>query len=162
MSTKHIIKHTATEIVFKCYTTESAGGNIDLSLQNDMTLPTQVYVAPTSIPNESDGHYETGYTGSYVGITGIWWGLKKDKQLDVTRIIDAETPILHGHYYFLNAGYYDYRADGTFDDHVYANRDIRLIFDGPGHCILRLRKHGWASKIDDGLSIYDDPTTPGV
>jgi len=33
MSTKHILKHTDTEIVFKCYITESSGGEVDLSLQ---------------------------------------------------------------------------------------------------------------------------------
>ena len=162
MSLKHIIKHTDKEIVFKCYVTDSAGGSIDLSIQNNMTLSNEVYVAPISIPVETDGHYETAYTGSYVGITGIWWGLKKDKQLDITRIIDPVTPTLHSHYYLINAGSYDFISHGGFIDQVYANRDIRLIFDGPGHCIIRLRKHGWASKIDDGLSIYDDLTQPGV
>jgi hypothetical protein len=52
MSLKHIIKHTENEIIFKCYVTDSAGGSIDLSLQNDMTTPTQEYVVPTSVPNE--------------------------------------------------------------------------------------------------------------
>ena len=55
MALKHIIKHTETEIVFKCYITESAGGNIDLSLVTDMTKPTQVYVTPDSIPDETGG-----------------------------------------------------------------------------------------------------------
>lgn len=162
MALKHIIKHTDTEIVFKCYILENNGGTIDLSLQNDMTLPTQVYNVPTSIPDETDGNYITNYNGSYVGVTGLWWGLKKDKQLDITRIITTSPLVTHGHYYLTGAGFYDYKYNGTFDDHVYANKDIRLVFDGPGHCIVRLRKYGWISKIDDGLSIYDDPTQPGI
>ncbi len=65
MALKHIIKNTEAEIIFKCYITDSQGGAIDLSLENDMTAPTQVYVTPTSIPNEIDGHFAT-YTGSRV------------------------------------------------------------------------------------------------
>lgn len=34
MSLKHIIKHTETDIVFKCYITDSNGGIV-----NDMTNP---------------------------------------------------------------------------------------------------------------------------
>lgn len=158
MALKHIIKHTETEIVLKCYITDSAGGNIDISVQNDCTKATQVYVAPDSIPDESnDGFFN--YTGSRVYITGLWWGLKKDKQLDITRIINPTGPVLHGHYYLINAGVYDYK---DFSDRVYANRDIRLIFDGPGHCIIRLRKEGWAPKVETAnYSIYDDVNAVG-
>lgn len=160
MALKHIIKHTETEIVFKCYITDSSGGTIDLSVQNDMTKSTQQYVVPTSIPNESaDGFFD--YTGSRVYITGLWWGLKKDKQLDITRIVDAAVPTLHGHYYLINSGFYDFNPGG-FTDRVYANRDIRLVFDGPGHCIIRLRKEGWAPKVETAqFSIYDDVTQVG-
>lgn len=158
MALKHVIKHTETEIVFKCYVTDSAGGNVDLSVENDMTKSTQVYVAPTSVPDETGGGF-VNYTGSRVYITGLWWGLKKDKQLDITRIINPTGPVLHGHYYLLNAGYYDL---DDFYDRVYANKDIRLSFDGPGHCLIRLRKEGWASKIEDAtFGAYDDPTTVG-
>ena len=158
MSLKHIIKHTETEIVFKCYITDSAGGNVDLSLQTDMTKSTQSYVAPTSIPDETGGGLVT-YTGSRVFITGIWWGLKKDKQLDITRILNPTGPVLHSHYYLLNSGYYDYK---DFSDRVYANKDIRLTFDGPGHCILRLRKEGWAPKVETAVfGPYDDETAVG-
>lgn len=159
MSTKHVLKNSETEAVFKCYITDSAGGNIDLSLENDMTASTQVYVAPTSVPDETGGGFVT-YTGSRVFITGLWWGLKKDKQLDITRIINPTGPVLHGHYYLLNAGYYDFNIG--FADRVYANKDIRLTFDGPGHCIVRLRKEGWASKIETSIyGIYDDTTAVG-
>lgn len=158
MSLKHIIKHTETEIVFKCYITDSAGGSVDLSVQNDMTKVTQEYVTPVSVPDETQGAF-VEHTGSRVYITGIWWGLKKDKQLDVTRIINPVGPVLHGHYYFIGTGHYDYR---DFSDRVYANRDIRLIFDGPGHCIIRLRKEGWVPKIETAaFGPYDDINAVG-
>ena len=159
MSLKHIIKHTETEIVFKCYITDNAGGNVDISVQNDCTkTATQVYVAPTSIPDETSGGF-FDYTGSRVYITGLWWGLKKDKQLDVTRITNPTGPVLHGHYYLLNAGFYDY---DDFYDRVYANKDIRLAFDGPGHCILRLRKEGWNPKVETAVfGPYDNETAVG-
>jgi hypothetical protein len=158
MSLKHIIKHTETEIVFKCYITESSGGNVDLSVETDMTKSTQVYVAPASVPDETGGSL-VQYTGSRVFITGIWWGLKKDKQLDITRIINPTGPVLHSHYYLLNAGFYDY---DDFYDRVYANKDIRLAFDGPGHCILRLRKEGWNPKVETAVfGPYDNETAVG-
>jgi hypothetical protein len=158
MSLKHVIKHTEHEIVFKCYTTDSQGGTIDLSVQNDMTKSTQVYVAPTSVPDETGGGF-VEYTGSRVYITGLWWGLKSGKQLDVTRIINPTGPVLHGHYYLLNTGAYEFNE---FSDRVYANKDIRLIFDGPGHCVVQLRKEGWASKIEDAsFGAYDNPTVVG-
>jgi|688.fasta_scaffold744179_1 hypothetical protein len=160
MSLKHIIKHTETEIVFKCYITESAGGNVDLSLTNDMTKTTQVYVTPTSVPDETGGGL-FDYTGSRVYITGIWWGLKKDKQLDITRILNPTGPVLHSHYYLINAGYYDYGHSGIAD-RVYANKDIRLAFDGPGHCIIRLRKEGWNPKVETAeFSVYDNINVVG-
>jgi hypothetical protein len=162
MALKHILKHTDTEIVFKCYVVDSAGGTVDLSIQNEMTKNTQVYVAPTSIPDET-GVNGLGpfveYTGSRVYITGVWWGMKKDKQLDITRIVNPTGPVLHGHYYLLGSGFYTYT---DFSDRVYANNNIRLIFDGPGHCIIRLRKEGWATKIEtSSFSIYDDTTQVG-
>lgn len=158
MATKHILKHTETEIVLKCYITESAGGNVDISIQTDCTKPTQVYVTGTNDSPETDGHFAS-YEGSRVYITGLWWGLKKDKQLDITRIIDPTGPVLHGHYYLINAGNYEYK---DFSDRVYANKDIRLAFDGPGHCIIRLRKEGWNSKVETAqFGIYDDTSAVG-
>jgi hypothetical protein len=160
MSTKHLLKHTETEAVFKCYITDSAGGTVDISVQNDLTKSTQQYVAPTSIPNESSNGLTTPvYTGSRVYITGIWWGLKKDKQLDITRIIDPVAPTIHSHYYLTNSGSYDYK---DFSDRIYANKDLRLIFDGPGHCIIRLRKEGWAPKVETAeFGIYDNTSVVG-
>ena len=158
MALKHILKNTETEIVFKCYVTDSAGGNVDISLENNCTKATQLYVAPDRIPDETnDGFFN--YTGSRVYITGLWWGLKKDKQLDITRIVNPTGPVLHSHYYLINGGVYDYK---DFSDRVYANRDLRLTFDGPGHCIIRLRKEGWVPKVDTAqFGSYDDVTQVG-
>lgn len=158
MALKHILKHTETEIVLKCYLLDNGGGIINISVENDCTKSTQVYVTPASIPDETGGGF-FDYTGSRVYITGIWWGLKVGKQLDITRIVNPIGPVLHGHYYLTNTGHYDYT---DFSDRVYANRDIRMIFDGPGHCIIRLRKEGWAPKVETAnYSIYDDVTAVG-
>jgi hypothetical protein len=162
MALKHIIKHTETEIVFKCYITATGGGSIDLSLQNDMTKSTQVYVAPTSIPDESGGGF-VEYTGSRVYITGLWWGTKSGKQLDITRILDTvpNPDTVHSHYYLDSNGFYDWQTAG-FSDRVYANKDIRLTFDGEGHCIIRLRKEGWNPKVETAtFSIYDNVNAVG-
>lgn len=160
MATKHILKNTDTEIIFKCYVVAAEGGSIDISVQNDCTKATQVYVAPTSIPDETGGQF-VEYTGSRLMLTGIWWGLKNNKQLDITRILDPVAPTLHNHYYFVGAGYHDF-AGAEFTDRVYANKDIRIIFDGPGHCILRLRKEGWHPKIETGaFGIYDNTNITG-
>jgi len=158
MALKHIIKHSETEIVFKCYQTAGGGGNIDLSLQNDMTKSTQVYVTPTSVPDETGGGF-ANYTGSRVYITGLWWGVAANKKLDITRIISTGPDVEHGHYYLINTGFYDF---DDFSDRVYANKDIRLAFDGPGHCIVRLRKEGWNSKVETAVfGPYDDETVVG-
>lgn len=164
MSLKHILKNTESEIIFKCYNTATAGGNIDISIQNDCTKSaTQVYVAPTSIPVETAGEFFE-YTGSRVYITGLWWGCKLGKQLDITRILDT-TPnpdIVHGHYYLTGSSFYDFTNSGAFSDRVYANKDIRMAFDGEGHCIIRLRKEGWASKLETAqFSVYDNPDVVG-
>jgi hypothetical protein len=158
MALKHILKNTETEVVFKCYVTDPAGGNVDISVQNDCTKASQVYVAPTSVPDESsDGFFQ--YTGSRVYITGLWWGIKKDKQLDITRIVNPTGPVLHSHYYLLNAGFYEYH---DFADRIYANKDIRLVFDGPGHCIIRLRKEGWNPKVETAVfGPYDNESAVG-
>lgn len=160
MAGKHLLKHTETEAVIKCYVTDSNGGNIDISVENDLTKPTQVYVAPTSIPDEfNNGLTIHTYTGSRIAITGIWWGLKASKQLDITRIVDPTGPVLHSHYYLLDAGFYDF---DDFSDRVYGNKDIRLIFDGPGHCILRLRKEGWNPKVETAVfGPYDNESVVG-
>jgi hypothetical protein len=159
MSKIHILKNTETEAVVKVYTTEQPD-TIDLDLETWLTTPTQVYVPGSNDASETDGHFAQ-YTGSHVFITGIWWGLKVGKQLDIQRVIDPVTPIVHSHYYLVNAGEYNFDHHG-FADRIYANKDIRFVFDGPGHCILKLRKMGWQSKVETAqFSIYDNTTVVG-
>lgn len=164
MALKHILKHSETEIVFKCYMLDNSGGTIDLSLEHEMTKSTQEYVAPSSFPDESgNGTGGLGpfvdFTGSRVHITGLWWGVKHNKHLDVTRIVATTPVVLHGHYFLVNSGFYDFT---DFSDRLYANRDVRLIFDGPGHCIIRLRKEGWVPKIElASFGRYDNPNVVG-
>jgi hypothetical protein len=157
MAGKHIISHTETEIVFKCYITDSSGGTIDLSLQTDMTKSTQSYVAPTSIPDESGGAL-VQYTGSRVYITEFHWGCKHNKHWDVARLLDA-TPTLHNHYYLVNNGSFDYAG---FADRIYANKDLRLTSDGPAHLIIKLRKEGWNPKVETAVfGPYDNESVVG-
>lgn len=53
--------------------------------------------------------------------------------------------------------------DSEFNESVTSEEDIKVVSDGEMQVYLLLRKEsGYASKIDDGLSIYDDPTQPGV
>ncbi len=160
MSKIHILKNSETEAVLKVYTTEQSGESIDISLQTWLTTSKQVYVTGANDSSEIDGHFAQ-YTGSHVFITGIWWGLKKDKQLDITRIIDPATPVLHSHYYLLNAGQYEFDHHG-FADRIYANKDFRLTFDGPGHCILKMRKIGWIPKVETvAFGPYDNESVVG-
>ena len=126
MALKHLLKLTDTEAVLKCYLTNSNGGTIDISLQNDLTAPGQTYVANGA---------------ASVCIQEIFWGAKKDKQIDITRVVPEDPNGTHGHYYLINAGSYDF--DGFVDD-TYEDRDIRIVADGPCHVILKLRKtRGW-------------------
>ena len=161
MSTIHVLKNSPTEAVIKVYSTLN-GETVDLDLETWLTRDDQVYVAGSGDSSEADGHFAT-YTGSHVFITGIWWGLKKDKQLDIQRIIDpdADPIVVHGHYYLINGGQYEFDHHG-FADRIYADKDIRFVFDGPGHCILKLRKIGWNPKIETAeFGIYDDETAVG-
>lgn len=160
MSKIHILKNTETESVVKIYTTVQPD-IIDLDLQTWLTKPTQQWVEPVSIPNESDGLFKE-YTGSRVYITGIWWGLKDGKQLDIQRVLDPVAGTVHNHYFLLGAGHYDYSAEGGFADRIYANHNLRFVFDGPGHCIVKLRKEGWAAKVETAqFSIYDNTNAVG-
>lgn len=126
MASKHLLKLTDTEAVIKCYVTDAPGGNVDISLENDLTANGQTWTN----------------TNVEVTISEIYWGLKVGKQLDVTRLITSANNEVHGHYYLVNAGEHTFQG---FVDDVYGNKDLRLVFDGPGHCILKLRKtSGWS------------------
>ena len=160
MANIHILKNTETEAVVKVYVTESAGGDVDIDLETVLTTNKQVYVAGANDSSEADGHFAQ-YTGSHVFITGIWWGLKKDKQLDITRIVNLTGPVLHSHYYLINGGQYEFDHHG-FADRIYAHMDFRLSFDGPGHCILKLRKIGWLPKVETAqFGPYDNESVVG-
>lgn len=126
MAEKHFIKLSDTEVVVKCYKTDAQGGTIDISLQDDLTAPTQTFLGNPD-----------------VGIQEIFWGAKKDKQIDITRLITSANNEVHGHYYLINSGYYDFVG---FVDNVYPEKDIRITGDGPFHVILKLRKtKGWTN-----------------
>ena len=158
---KHILKLSHNEAVVKLYTTISSGEDITISLQNDLTLPTEVYVPGTSDINEGATGGFANYTGSHAIITGIWWGAKSSKQVDISRIINPIGPVLHNHYYFYGVGHYDYKSAGIVD-RIYAQSDLLVSFSGHGHCILRLSKMGWNSKIElPQFSVYDDPNAVG-
>ena len=125
MANKHTLKLTDTEAVLKCYVTDAAGGNVDISLADDLTASGQTF---------SNVNVE-------VTISEIYWGIKAGKQLDLTRLLTPANGEVHSHYYLINAGSYNFQG---FVDDVYGSKDIRLVFDGPGHCILKLRKtSGW-------------------
>jgi hypothetical protein len=144
MASKHLLKLTESEAVFKCYITESAGGTIDISLQNDLTRPNEVY-SPTN---------------SKVGIRAMYWGTKHNKFVDVSRIINLPNN-LHGHYYMVNSGFHDYSGMG-FVDNIYPEKDIRIVGDGPFHLMIALTKTGWQNKIETWqFGSYDNPDVVG-
>ena len=164
MAKKHILKNSAQEAVIKVYTDNSSGEVIDISLENDLTSADQVYVAGTvsnGVDESADGSYAT-YDGSHAIITGIWWGAKDGKRVDIERIISTGPDVLHNHFYFIGAGYHDYKSAG-FADRIYANKDLRVTFaGGEGFCILRLSKAGWNTKVEPAtFGAYDDETAVG-
>ena len=164
MAKLHILKNSETEAVVKIYTDNSSGEVIDISLENDLTTDKQVYVAGTvnnGVDETVDGGYAT-YDGSHAIITGVWWGAKDGKRVDIERIISTGPDVLHNHFYFIGAGYHDYKSAG-FADRIYANKDLRVTFaGGEGFAIIRLSKRGWDPKIETAtFSIYDDTSVVG-
>lgn len=128
MALIHTIKLTEGEAILKCYRTDSNGGSIDISLSAVLTRTNEVYV-----PNVSK-----------VGIKEIYWGTKSNKHIDLTRIVTPPGDV-HGHYYLTNSGSYKFNG---FVDAVYAEKDLRIIGDGPFHVTLKLSKSGWQNKIE--------------
>jgi len=122
MANVHVMKKTESEVVLKIYSTESAGQTIQVELDSD-------YI-------KKDNETFVG-AESEVTIREMFWGCKKDKQVDLTRVNDPVANTVHGHYYLTNSGSYNF--DG-FVDNVYANGAIRVIADGPFHMILKLGK----------------------
>jgi hypothetical protein len=120
MAQIHYLKRSHNEAVVKCYSTESSGATVDISLANLV----------------SNGETFNANT-AFVTIKDIYWGAKKDKQLDLTRIVPEDPSGVHSHYYFTNAGHHQFIG---FTDDTYANKNIRIIGDGPFHMILKLTK----------------------
>jgi len=117
MATVHYLKRSKGEAVLKIYSTNSAGETVDVDLA-DLATPDQTFDANNAI----------------VTIKEIYWGAKKDKQIDITR---ADNGGFHGHYYLLNTGSYDFNG---FVDDVYPGGNIRVIGDGKFHVVLKLNK----------------------
>jgi hypothetical protein len=125
MASVHVLKKTENEVALKCYLTDNGGGTIQIELNGEyIKLDNETYVQNQSL----------------VTIREIFWGAKKDKQIDITRVNNAAANTVHGHYYLLNAGSYDF--DG-FVDNTYANGAIRIVGDGPFHVLLKLGKQGY-------------------
>lgn len=120
MAQIHYLKRSHNEAVVKVYSTASAGATVDVALSNLV----------------ANGETFNANTAS-VTIKEIYWGTKKDKQLDLTRIVPEDPSGVHSHYYFLNAGSHEYVG---FTDDTYSNKDLRIISDGPFHMILKLTK----------------------
>jgi len=119
MAEVHYIKKSHGEAVLKCYKTDNGGGTIDIDIAN-LATDDETFDANTAS----------------VSIKEIFWGAKKDKQIDISRKERGGSDV-HGHYYLINAGSHEFVG---FVDNVYPARDIRIVFDGPGHVILKLSK----------------------
>ena len=117
MSEIHYLKRSHNEAVIKVYVTDSSGDTVDIALA-DLIAAGETFDAGTAS----------------VTIKEIHWGCKVNKHVDVSRW-DGVAP--HGHYYFVNAGSLEFTG---FVDNVYADRDIRIVGDGPFHCIMKLTK----------------------
>ena len=123
MAEIHYLKRTPEEAVLKCYKNSSNGGEIDINLAN-LAVDGETFDRDTAD----------------VGIQEIYWGAKVGKQIDITRLddfTDPENEAIHGHYYLVNQGFYDYNG---FLDNAYSNWNIRIIGDGPFHVTIKLKK----------------------
>jgi len=121
MASIHYLKRTKDEAVVKMYETGSSGNTVELDIAN-LISDGQTFDANTAI----------------VTIKEIFWGVKHNHYIDISRK-DRVDATVHGHYYLVNAGSYDY--DG-FVDNVYSDTNIQVTLDGPGHVILKLNKTG--------------------
>ena len=125
MANVHTLKKTDEEVVLKIYSTESAGQTIQVELNSsDILLSNETFDANTS----------------KLTIKELFWGCKKDKQIDLTRVDDPVANTVHGHYYLTNSGSYDFVG---FVDNVYSDGAIRVIADGPFHVIMKCSKTGY-------------------
>jgi hypothetical protein len=125
MAAIHVLKKTKQEVVLKIYRTDSGGGTEQIEPYD-----------PTYILADGQGYANT----AEIDIQEIYWGAKKDKQIDINRVNDPVANTVHGHYYFINSGHHKFVG---FNDNSYANGAIRVVGDGPFHVILKLRKSGF-------------------
>lgn len=117
----HYLKRTKGEAVVKIYEENNAGSTQELDIANLI----------------SDGQTFDANSAN-VTIKEIFWGVKHNHFIDISRKERGGTDV-HGHYYLVNAGSYDYNG---FVDDVYSERNIQVVLDGPGHVILKLNKTG--------------------
>lgn len=130
MAAVHTLKKTKREAVLKIYKTDSNGGTVQVEANSSyIMVDGETYVQSTSTVE-----------GSRFTIKEIFWGAKKDKQIDISRVNNAVANTIHGHYYLLNSGHYDFNG---FVDDTYSNGAIRVVGDGPFHVILKLHKNGY-------------------
>ena len=126
MASIHQLKNTLQETVLKIYSTQNSS-TIDIELDS----PKVANSSQRFVGSQSEVH-----------IKEIYWGAKKDKQIDISRIDDPLANTVHGHYFLINGGHYNFNG---FTDNVYANSNIRVSADGPFHVILKLHKNGYVN-----------------
>jgi hypothetical protein len=125
MANVHTLKKTDEEVVLKIYSTESNGQTIQVELDSDdILLTNETYDANTS----------------KVTLKELFWGCKQNKHIDFSRVDDPVANTVHGHYYLMNSGSYDFVG---FVDNVYSDGAIRVVSDGAFHMILKLSKTGF-------------------
>lgn len=127
MANIHVLKNTLQETVLKVYSTSSSGETITIH--------------PDSAKVANVGQRFVG-SQSELHVKEIYWGAKKDKQIDISRIDDPAANTVHGHYFLINGGHYNFTG---FTDKVYANSGIVINGDGPFHVILKLHKNGYVN-----------------
>ena len=119
MANIHYLKRTRGEAVIQVYEAGSSGASHEIDIAN-LATDDETFDASTA----------------EVSIKEIFWGAKKDKQIDISRKERGGSDV-HGHYYFINSGSYDYVG---FVDNSYPDRNILVAFDGPGHVIIKVSK----------------------
>ena len=119
MAEMHYLKRDKNEAVVKVYSSQSAGETVDIALS------TLIAAGETYTAGDAD-----------VTIKQIFWGVKPNKNIDVTRWDGAAA---HGHYYLVGSNSHDFVG---FVDNAYSDADIRMVSDGPFHCIIKLAKSG--------------------
>ncbi len=119
MAEIHYLKRDKNEAVVKVYSSASSGETVDIAL-SDLISSGETYTA-------GDAN---------VTLKEIFWGVKPNKHIDVNRWDGAAS---HGHYYLVGASEHTFVG---FVDNAYSDADIRMVSDGPFHCIIKLNKTG--------------------